>query len=421
MVNGWSASSRASGSAATQCGLGSTTMHHSQRSQQPELEPTKRTCSRFKFQQLQDIRQAFLSRRPSESIPSSVKLTHLTFAGGLVFSSALAIQFMPALAWLSPSKDIRPLQEKLWQSVGSVRQSVASLEQAQRALLTASVQAEVDTPPAASSGTAESQAPSVQPKAINSKPSTPEITRPESTIDANLEMRVAIAKSSTSLDIGVSTEGYVMDLDGQNYCNLPAQAGLVATINAQGIDFSGCQLSGAVWLESAGELIYVGNSWYKGRVLLINEGDRLLAVNFVFLHDYLSSVVGSEMYVYWPIEALKAQAVAARSYALTHHVRYADRHYDLDNTERYQAYLGVAKETNTTQQAVYETSGEFISYDGGIVESLYAASEQIVQEAHGGQGMSQTGAMEMAAAGYTYLEILTTYYPNTGLSRLIVE
>lgn len=243
-----------------------------------------------------------------------------------------------------------------------------------------------------------------------------------STIDTNLEMRVAIARNASTLKVGVANDGYLMDLDGQNYCNLPAQSGSLATANGQGINFSGCQLSNAVWLESTERgYVYIGDSWYKGRVLLLNQGGQLMAVNFVLMHDYLSSVVGSEMYVHWPLEALKAQAVAARSYALTHHVRHANRNYDLDNTQRYQAYLGVAKETNTTQQAVAATSGEFISYNGGIVESLYAASDQIVQEAHSGQGMSQTGAMQLASAGYSYEQILATYYPETGLSRLVVE
>jgi peptidoglycan hydrolase-like amidase len=104
-----------------------------------------------------------------------------------------------------------------------------------------------------------------------------------------------------------------------------------------------------------------------------------------------------------------------------HHVRHAKRAYDLDNTQRYQAYLGIGKETNTTQAAVMATTGEFISYDGGIVESLYAASDAIVQAAHGGNGMSQTGAMELATKGYNYTQILGNYYPGTSLSRLVVE
>jgi peptidoglycan hydrolase-like amidase len=235
-------------------------------------------------------------------------------------------------------------------------------------------------------------------------------------------MRVAIAKNSSNLEVATSVDGYLMDLGGQNYCNLPAQSSVVLRPQGSGMAAGSCTLSSSVWLEPGeGGYVYVGDSWYKGRVLLLTDGSGLMAVNFVLMHDYLSSVVGSEMYVNWPAEALKAQAVAARSYALVHHVRHAKRAYDLDNTQRYQAYLGIGKETNTTQAAVMATTGEFISYDGGIVESLYAASDAIVQAAHGGNGMSQTGAMELATKGYNYTQILGNYYPGTSLSRLVVE
>lgn len=385
-------------------------------------------------------------RLPFSNLPlpkdkSLLSLPYLTVASGLVFSSVLAAQFLSlpflTLPRLSPPVAIK---ESLWQTAGSVRQSIVGLYRAERVLLPltadpakqgvaakpttaapAAKTAQTGKPVAAASATAPSAkaagapippAPTPKPAAVN----------PGSTIDTNLEMRVAIAQDTTALDVGVSADGFLMDLNGQNYCNIPAQTSYQARPTGQGLDFGNCQLGTAVWLEAAeGGYIYVGDSWFKGRVLLLNDGGSLLAVNFVLLQDYLSSVVGSEMYVSWPIEALKAQAVAARSYALTHHVRPASRNYDLDNTQRFQAYKGIAEETNTTQIAVAETSGEFISYDGGIVESLYAASDQIVQEAHGGQGMSQTGAMELASQGYNYSQILANYYPGTGLSRLVIE
>ena len=145
----------------------------------------------------------------------------------------------------------------------------------------------------------------------------------------------------------------------------------------------------------------------------------LIAVNYVLLGDYLYSVVGSEMSPSWSIESLKAQAVAARSYALTHNIHPAsDAYFDLDNTPRFQAYNGVGHEANTTQAAVQATAGEFISHDGGIVESLYAASQDIVDEAHDGSGMSQLGAKDLAEQGYSYTDILAHYYPGTALGRI---
>ena len=121
------------------------------------------------------------------------------------------------------------------------------------------------------------------------------------------------------------------------------------------------------------------------------------------------------------LEALKAQAVAARSYAIVHTVRHQRRAYDLDDTQRYQAYKGVVTEASSTHQAVHNTSGEFISYGGGIVESLYAANQDIVDDAHSGYGMSQMGALDLAEQGYQYYEILSAYYPDTSVGRIDIS
>ena len=90
-----------------------------------------------------------------------------------------------------------------------------------------------------------------------------------------------------------------------------------------------------------------------------------------------------------PLEALKAQAIAARSYALVHRVRPASAWYNLGANERWQVYKGLHREYNTTHQAVNQTAGQILSYQGGIVESLYAASDEIVVKAHGGVGMRE--------------------------------
>ena len=98
---------------------------------------------------------------------------------------------------------------------------------------------------------------------------------------------------------------------------------------------------------------------------MIAQGDKLLAINYVNLEEYLLSVVGSEMSAAAPIEALKAQAVAARSYALVHTFRPANQWFDVTSGERHQADKGIATEYNTTHQAVSETAGEILSSQGG--------------------------------------------------------
>lgn len=357
--------------------------------------------------------------------------SRLTIAGGVLLSGALMLRLMP-LPGLGNVTQVESFQESLWLSTGAVRQSIVDLyriqrfQQRSRAVATtsepqlgANVSNEADPPEVSQTNPADATAAQGAPPQEASQ--TVAAVNPN-VIDNVLEMRVAIARNVSSIVVGTSNTGWVIDTDGSEHCNIPSQSSFTAVPKAQGIDFNGCLLSGAVWLEAEeGGYVYVADSWYRGRVLLFNNGGQLLAVNFVLLGEYLASVVGSEMYHHWPLEAFKAQAVAARSYALTHHVRPASDFFDLDNTQRFQAYKGIAMETTNIQRAVVETAGEFISYQGGIVESLYAASDQIVQEAHGGQGMSQHGAKDYAVQGFNYEQILGVYYPGTSLSRLVVE
>ena len=101
-----------------------------------------------------------------------------------------------------------------------------------------------------------------------------------------------------------------------------------------------------------------------------------------------------------------------------HTFRNANQEFDVTSGERHQAYKGIATEYNTTHQAVGETSGQILSYQGGVVESLYGATQAIVDKAHKGVGMSQTGAYAYANQGYDYRQILETYYPGVEIARL---
>lgn len=234
-----------------------------------------------------------------------------------------------------------------------------------------------------------------------------------------IELRVAIAKDISQLAIASSTTAKVIDANRRVIMQLlPGQAFQAQTANST-IFLQDWQVPSFMWIEpTRGGAVYVGDRWYRGKVLLLSRGDTLLAVNYVDLEQYLTSVVGSEMSAAAPIEALKAQAIAARSYALVHKFRPATQWYDLGSDERHQAYKGVATEYNTTHQAVNETSGQILSYQGGVVESLYGATQEIVTNAHNGWGMSQTGAYTYASSGYKYEQILAIYYPKTEIARL---
>ena len=176
-----------------------------------------------------------------------------------------------------------------------------------------------------------------------------------------------------------------------------------------------------VWLEPApgSNLLSAGRA-YEGRFRILRGRDGLQVINHLPLESYVSSVVGGEMPSGWNREALRAQAVAARSYALAHMARPADGQWHLGDTTRWQNYEGLSSVTATTRDATASTSGLILSYQGGIVESLYAATQQIVEEAHGhlGASMSQTGAQELAQRGLRYNEILGRYYQGASLARL---
>ena len=159
---------------------------------------------------------------------------------------------------------------------------------------------------------------------------------------------------------------------------------------------------------------------YEGSIELVRSNNAWLAVNDLSLENYVASVVGAEMPSRWHGEALKAQAVAARSYAVTHLVRPASQTYHLGDTTRWQVFSGQSSLSEQSTRATHETRGMVLSYRGGLVESLYASTQAISEEAHRhlGASMSQHGAQRLATQGLRFDEILGRYYQGASLAQL---
>ena len=228
-----------------------------------------------------------------------------------------------------------------------------------------------------------------------------------------LEIRVAVVREGDQLQLSASGPWWLRKADG----SVLRQGSAADAINLSASE----NLPAELWLEtSAGHAVRVNGQGYDGRVRVLRDSGGLLAVNHLPLEAYVASVVGAEMPSSWSLEALKAQAVAARSYALAHMARPANRHWHLGNTTRWQAYRGLASSHPRTRQAAADTRGLILSYQGGIVESLYAATSEISMEAHGhlGASMSQHGAQALASSGQRYNEILGHYYRGASLARL---
>ena len=166
--------------------------------------------------------------------------------------------------------------------------------------------------------------------------------------------------------------------------------------------------------------VIVNERPYPETVYFLNRGGGGIVINQLPLERYVASVVGAEMPSHWNPEALKAQAVAARSYALVHLVRPADSDFNLGDTTRWQAYGGLNSQTEPTAAATKATQGLVLSFKGGLVESLYASTSEIAAEAHShlGASMSQHGAQNMAMKGLKFNEILRRYYVGASLARL---
>ena len=239
----------------------------------------------------------------------------------------------------------------------------------------------------------------------------------------DMEMRIALAKDAKTLLLATSTTGVIKDETGQSLRSLSAGVGFYTQPVGGKIHIGSWKSPTSIWIEATeGGYIYVNKHWYRGKVRLINLGGTLLAVNHVYLEDYLYSVVGSEMWSDWPLEALKAQAVAARSYALARYIEPASPFYQMGATEAWQVYKGLDGEASSTHAAVNQTAGQFLSLKGAVVDAWYADSDKLVVKAHGGRGMSQQGAYKLAKEmGYDYLRILGYYYPGSGLTRLQVR
>ncbi len=244
--------------------------------------------------------------------------------------------------------------------------------------------------------------------------SPPQLVGPQAGPPPNLEIRIALQTLPADLQLGSTGHWWLRSRDGR----VLEQGGPGQTLALQGSASLG---QPELWLEPArGQAVLVNGQAYSGRLRLLQQGSGLLVVNHLPLEDYIASVVGSEMPSGWNLEALKAQAVAARSYALAHMARPASQHWHLGNTTRWQAYRGLDAVNGRTRTATAATAGLILSYQGGIVESLYAANSQISWEAHRnlGASMSQEGANSLANQGQAYPQILGHYYQGASLARL---
>ena len=192
--------------------------------------------------------------------------------------------------------------------------------------------------------------------------------------------------------------------------------------------------------------ICIKQKWYKGTIHIINNNGNMTVINDVGIEDYVRGVTPAEMPSSWNMEALKAQAIAVRSYAIANLGKHASQGFDLLDSTMDQVYNGVLAETSATNKAVEETKGLVLTYNNKIISTMYSASAggqtKSALQAWGndipylqsvksyddetgirghGVGMTQYGAKNLADMGYNAYQILAYFYTGAHFARINPE
>lgn len=151
------------------------------------------------------------------------------------------------------------------------------------------------------------------------------------------------------------TDHILFQYDGGEGRPLVVQPGLEAGVKA------------VTWFKG---LRYYGGFSYERR-----DGNNLTVTNLVEMDDYINGVISQEMSEGWPLEALKAQAVCARTYAESHRNKHKKDGFDLCSAVHCQAYPGMGRTGPNTEAAASQTAGIHVWYGGKLAETVYFSSD----------------------------------------------
>ena len=182
------------------------------------------------------------------------------------------------------------------------------------------------------------------------------------------KVRVLLAGSKPTLTISSESPYRVRDASGRTRTLVGKQViGPGLKVKAKGVKRRAQLVPPLVFLPGD-EPLQLGRR-YRGTIQVDRVGKRLRAINVVGLEQYLYGVVPAEVPDDWAPEVLKAQAVAARSYAVA--TRKTSGAFDLFPDVRSQVYRGVDEEEESTNAAVDETAGEVLTYGGRLVIAYF--------------------------------------------------
>jgi stage II sporulation protein D len=181
-------------------------------------------------------------------------------------------------------------------------------------------------------------------------------------------VRVLLAQGRAKLTIGSTADFTVTDGTGAVHDVAAGKITLDSKLRLKVDDAAKAKaLPGPLTFAPETAPLQLGRA-YRGQIQVSASGAKLQAVNVVGLEAYLNGVVPSEVPHTWAAEALKAQAVAARSYALSH---LQTGSFDLYPDTRSQVYRGLAAEQPETNAAVQATAGQVVLYAGRVARTFF--------------------------------------------------
>ncbi|MEI6806483.1 MAG: SpoIID/LytB domain-containing protein [Myxococcaceae bacterium] len=139
--------------------------------------------------------------------------------------------------------------------------------------------------------------------------------------------------------------------------------------NKSGIILNGKQ-TGLFALQIKGDLLEFDSRKFRNAIEVKLNSDKLTLIHALPMESYITGVISSELPSSWPLEVLKAQAIAARTYAIWQ--MYKKEH--LESTVMDQVYHGVQREHKLAQQAVTETAGKVLTYDSKPAHTYFHAA-----------------------------------------------
>lgn len=195
-------------------------------------------------------------------------------------------------------------------------------------------------------------------------------------------LRVGLMHSVATVQVASSTPAEIQDVRGRTMMKLEAMESWIAGTDGSQIMLTGpnaqtALLAGAIRIRPLGAgtpLVFAGQRWYRGVLELRPSPTGVTVINALPLEQYLYGVVPSEMSASWPVESLKSQAIAARSYAVANLGKHKSRGYDVCDTDECQVYTGAAVEAVRSNQAIDATRGEVLMYGRKTIAAFFHSS-----------------------------------------------